>query len=137
MEVSALEGNVQSTHLPATTACRSSFECDGEQIDAILGQIRLGQRSLRFDAPHASSQPSDQLHVLLPSEPYVIEEQPARNATASNSEWHSLERSERIARLLKRDQAWYEARQTAIRKAEQSLALLELQQHCWLVPTKS
>ncbi len=120
----------------------NSFDCDSAALDAILGLNPNGQCQLRVDraesAPksHLGKQPAQvyaPLEVVpVASSPSVCESSPVGLELLSDAEF----KRERLARLLDRQQAWYDAHQQAARAAEQLLSLCEHHQQQWLLPNQ-
>ena len=117
---------------------RSSFECDSEAIDTVLGLCVLGNAQLRTDSAHRLQPPqftSQVSQVYAPIE-VVPKYRPQRDGHAQSSElqWElgSDLKRERLIRLLDRQQAWYDAEQQAAAVAERLLSLCEHHQQQWL-----
>ena len=140
MEVSQPLKSDPNVSPPSAGGFRSIFDCEPTEIDSILGRTVLGDRFLRMDRPHQSNGHEDDGSNFGQQEPPTKIEtlvQP-KLTPLLEADFLAMERSERLARLLRRDQAWYDARQRAVQSAEQTLTLCELHQESWLhLPPKS
>ena len=137
-----MEVSVQKLNTNGNQSSSNSFECDSATLDAILGLNPSGEFQLRVD--RAENAPRSHLgrrnaQVYAPLEVVPI----ASSTSFGISKPFGLEllsdtefKRQRLARLLDRQQSWYDCQQQAARAAEQLLTLCEHHQQQWLLPNQ-
>lgn len=96
----------------------SSFDCDANQFDGLLGVRSLGDRNLRFDASDFS--PDESTKDSYP-------DRPLPTLASTPVPWQP-DKQERLMRIMDQQQRLYEAELSVRKQAEEMLMLIDYQQ---------